>query len=492
MIEKIIRTISPKWALDREKFRLAHSFMEKKRRYEGAGRGRRTDGWIANGSDANAEVYSGLVVLRNRARDLCRNNAYAVNAQVAVVTEVIGDGIVGQVNAPKSKEVDALNLSFKNWSESTKADVEEIFNLYGLQALIMGSIFESGEVLVRRIYPKAGEYNSVPLKIQVLESDFLDSDKNEDKLSNGGRIAQGIEFDKIGRRVAYWLFESHPGSSKVTASKRVPASDIIHAFRRKRPGQVRDVPWLTPVMIPLMDLDGYQDAQLLKQKISACFTAFVRDSEANAYPDATDESTIGDKLEPGALEVLPPGKDIEFATPPSAGDYEQSTRVTLRKISTGLGITYEALTNDYSQSNFSSSRMAGIRFNKNVVSWRGNIFIPQVCNRIWEWFIDAARLEGITKNNYPANWTPPKRDLLNPKEENDADISAIRGGLTTWSKVIRGRGEDPEEVATEMAEDNKRFDTLGIILDSDARKVMKAGILQQPTSAELINENNKT
>lgn len=489
IIEKLITAISPKWGLERQKYLRAQEIFSK-RRYEGAGRGRRTDGWLANATDANSEVYSGLTILRSRSRDLLRNNAYARAASSAVVNSVIGDGIVGQVNALESKETLAINLAFKNWSESKHSDADGIFNFYGLQALAMGSMFESGEVIIRRVYPKPGDYKHVPLKIQVLESDFLDIDKNED-LPNGGRIIQGIETDKTGKIVAYWLFETHPGSGKGSKSNKIPAADVIHSFKKERPGQMRAVPWITPVMIPLMDLDGYQDAQLLKQKISTCFTAFVRTPEAGLGIDAGTGSTVGEKMEPGLIENLAPGEDITFAAPPTSGDYESFTRAVLRKIASGIGITFEALTSDYSTSNFSSSKMAERIFNKNVNAWRWNLFIPQVCDRVWEWFNDAAKLEGIAKADYLASWTPPKRELLTPKEDNDADITAIRGGLSSWSKVIRARGEDPDELRREMAEDNKKFDELGIVLDSDARKTMKAGIMQSPTATELTNENNK-
>ena len=489
MIEKIITVISPKWGLERQKYKRAQEIFSK-RRYEGAGRGRRTDGWIANATDANSEIYSGLNVLRSRSRDFIRNNAYARAASSAVVNSVIGDGIVGQVNALENNETIAINLAFKNWSESKSSDADGVFNFYGLQALAMGSMFESGEVIIRRVYPKVGEYKYAPLKLQVLEADFLDIDKNED-LSNGGKIIQGIETDKTGKIIFYWLFESHPGTGKSGKSVKIPASDIIHAFKKERPGQMRAVPWLTPVMIPLLDLDGYQDAQLLKQKISTCFTAFVRTPEAGLGTDVISGSTIGEKMEPGLIENLAPGEDITFAAPPTAGDYESFTRAVLRKIASGLGITFEALTSDYSTSNFSSSRMAERIFNKNVDSWRWNLFIPQICDRVWEWFMDASKLEGIAKNDYSATWTPPKRELLNPKEDNEADITSIRGGLNAWSEVIRSRGKDPDETARLMAEDNARFDRLGIVLDSDPRKTMKAGIMQQPTAAELIDENSK-
>lgn len=487
MIDSVINLISPKWALERSRYRKAKEIIE--RRYEGAAKGRRTNSWIANGTDANKEVFSGLKLLRYRSRDLIRNNAYAVAAQSVVVTSVVGDGISGKASGSGDKKLAVLNDTFKKWSESKDADADGNYNFYGLQAMIEGSRFESGEVIIRRIYPKSGEYKYVPLKIQVLESDFLDVDKNE-TLKSGAKIKQGIQVSSKGIVEGYWLFDNHPGSGDTVVSAFYPRADVIHYAHRKRPGQLRAVPDLTPVMIPLRDLDEYEDAQLLKQKISACFAAFIKkDMPDGSEPEEEDDYDDIAHVEPGSVDRLRAGEDMVFANPPSAGDYDTVTKKALKKIATGLRITYEALTSDYSGSNFSQSRMAERVFNANIHNIRWNEFIPQVCNQVWDWFNEAAILEGLISETTEASWTPPKPKLLSPKEENEADITAIRGGLASWSGTVRERGDDPLKLANEIADDCKLFDELKLIFDSDPRKVMKAGIMQSPVAEGLSNGN---
>ncbi len=110
-------------------------------------------------------------------------------------------------------------------------------------------------------------------------------------LPNGGFIVQGVEFDPLGRRRAYWMFPVHPGEVAMfrrasLTSQPVPASSVLHLFDRLRPGQVRGVPWLAPVILKLRDLDEYDDAELVRKKIEACFAAFVTGSD--------DEETLAE------------------------------------------------------------------------------------------------------------------------------------------------------------------------------------------------------
>ena len=77
----------------------------------------------------------------------------------------------------------------------------------------MRSLVESGEVLVRLRERRVEDGLPVPLQLQVLEADHLDSGKTEE-LRDGGFILQGIEFDALGRRRAYWLYPTHPGDGR--------------------------------------------------------------------------------------------------------------------------------------------------------------------------------------------------------------------------------------------------------------------------------------
>ena len=90
---------------------------------------------------------------------------------------------------------------------------------------------------------------------------------------------QGIEFDPLGRRRAYWLHAEHPGDAygalqNGLQSRPVPASEIAHIYEKQR-AQARGVPWGAPVIRSLHDLDDCEVAELVRKKTEACVTAIV-------------------------------------------------------------------------------------------------------------------------------------------------------------------------------------------------------------------------
>ena len=78
----------------------------------------------------------------------------------------------------------------------------------------------------------------MPLQLQILEADHLDETYNT-VAPNGNEIRMGIEFDKAGKRAAYWMFREHPGEVFMTVRNqfdriRIPASEILHAYQPLR------------------------------------------------------------------------------------------------------------------------------------------------------------------------------------------------------------------------------------------------------------------
>ena len=65
----------------------------RRRMYEGARVSRLTSDWVTGGTSADAEIKGSLQRLRNRSRQLVRDNDYARQAIRAVRNNVIGTGI---------------------------------------------------------------------------------------------------------------------------------------------------------------------------------------------------------------------------------------------------------------------------------------------------------------------------------------------------------------------------------------------------------------
>ncbi len=479
-----LMALAPRMALTRVRHQLATKMVAKTLRgYDAASSGRRTAGWRTPATSSNAENSPNLSRLRFIGRDLERNNPWAVKALYTICSNVVGEGIlVKAVNGNTVQRARAEKL-WKQWAESTACDFDGIRNFYSIQDLVMRTVARDGECLVR--FRRNPDMPNVPLQLQVLEPDYLDPYRiiNPD---TGNRVIDGVEVDMQGRRVAYWLYPHHPGDTRTVlwfnalVSHRVPMGEVAHVFRQDRPGQLRAVSWFAPVAMTLRDLGDYESAELVRQKIAACFTAFVTD--INAGDDITTDmsqdplSEVLEKVEPGIVEYLPPGKDVKFAQPPTTNGFSDFTRTQLRKVAAGVGLTYESLTGDMSQTNFSSARMGWIEMGRNVESWRWRLLIPMLCIPVWEHFIQAASVAGPSLKGIDSYWTAPRRETIDPLKETEASMRRMRAGIQSWSETARENGYDPEALAAEMAEDIQRFDRYGLVLDCDPRKTTLQGL----------------
>jgi len=445
-------------------------FKKAERSYEGAGKGRRNDGWITTGSSANAEVGAAASLLRQRSRDLLRNNAYAAAAVRALSSNIVGDGIRAKSNTGDpalDAEVDQL---WRSWERCACGALP--IGFYGVQALAVRSFLESGEVLLRRRRRRREDRLPVPVQIQILEADQLDGSKSTQLGDAGARIVQGIEFSPTERRVAFHILKSHPGETIVSLragreTVRVVADDIAHLYEPQRPGQVRGVPWLTPAIRRFRDLDSYEDAELMRKRVEACVAGIIfsdDENEEGIAPAVTD--TNGDPvetLEPGLLAICRGGKSVTFNTPHGVGGYDAYKRAELQSIAAAVGLSYELLSGDLSKVNFSSIRAGLIEFRRSVDALRANLVVPMLCAPVWKWFLEAAiadgklpqPIDGDLAAAYPVKWTAPRWQEVDREKDTKADAGelAATGGLRA---LLAGKGIDfeewlAEEVATRAA-----------------------------------------
>lgn len=418
-------------------------------------------------------------MLRSRSRDMVRRNPWASNGLDAFVANCIGTGIKPQSLHSDGAIKEQIQSLWLRWTD--EADAAGLTDFYGLQSLACRSVMEAGECFLRLRPRLPKDALSVPLQLQLLEAEHLPSAETR-KLENGNYIRAGIEFNGIGRRVAYHLYREHPGDTShplaSTELVRVPAEAVLHLFRPLRPGQLRGQPWLTQVLIKLHELDQYDDAELVRKKTAAMFAGFITKNApqdsliGESNPDASGTALTG--LEPGTLQVLLPGEDVTFSSPADVGaTYETFMRVQLRSIAAGMGITYEQLTGDLTGVNYSSIRAGLLEFRRRCDQIQHQVLVFQMCRPIWRAWINAAVLAGILPvgdGNYDVKWIPPGFAWVDPLKDIKAQIMAVRAGFKSRAEVVSEQGYDAEEIDREIAADNARADELGLEYDSDPRK----------------------
>jgi lambda family phage portal protein len=459
--------------------------------YDAAGAGRRARNWWPGADSINSVIQGNADVLRNRSRDMVRRNPWASAAKDRYVANIIGTGMVPVSQAEDvalRKEIKSL---WDEWCDESDADGNSDF--YGQQALGAGQLFEAGDVFYRWRSRLPQDGHSVPIQLQMLEADFLYSNLTQ-LLPNGNIIRQGIEFNQIGRRVAYYLYKEHPGERLKLSSTlytRVPADEIIHVFEVMRPGQIRGLPRMSPTLAKLYEIDQYDDAQLVRQKIAALFAFFFTktvDPMMGAEDDTGDARAQIESIEPGTGYELEPGESVTFPNPPSLGDYDAFIRSQLRQVAGSVDLTYEQLTGDLSNVNYSSIRAGLLEIRRRHELIQHGTMVFQLCRRVWYRWITEAVLDGalpIAASAYlakprqfaKAKWIPQGWQWVDPEKEIKAIILAIRSGLMTRSMAVAQYGYDSEEIDAEMAADNERADSLGLRYESDGRVIVQSGQL---------------
>lgn len=448
--------------------------------WDAAGSGKRLTYWQPENSAINSLLGNHLETLRSRARDMVRKNPYASNIIETLVSNTVGTGIKPQSKAQNAEFRKAVQALWLRWSD--EADSHGVHDFYGLQASICRSMIEGGECFVRFRVRRPEDGLSVPLQLQALESEHLDTSVNR-ILATGNIVRNGIEFNKLGQREAYYLFREHPGEKLLVSngeSVRIPASEVLHIYKPLRPGQIRGEPWLSRVLLKLYELDQYDDAELVRKKTAAMFAGFITrlDPEANMMGEgaANEQGMALAGLEPGTMQLLEPGEDVKFSNPSDVGaNYEAFMRQQLRAIAVGMGITYEQLTGDLTNVNYSSIRAGLIEFRRRCATLQHHVMVFQFCRPVWNLWIELALLSGALpaqdKDNSikDVKWIPQGFDWVDPLKDQQAQQMAVRNGFKSRSEVISELGYDAEEIDQEITADNNRADEAGFVLDSDPR-----------------------
>jgi lambda family phage portal protein len=465
-----------------------------------AGRmGRRLGGWVPSRSHVNTLINSSGSNTLARARFLARNNGYAFSAVECFSSNLVGAGITPSWKSPLSEGGDnavaeaaaqkkSVHALWARWVD--EADCEGVTDFYGLQKRIAREMFIAGEIFVRLRPRYLSDGLSIPLQLELLPSEQLPVWLNM-PLANGNWIRQGIEFDRIGRRVAYHFWRVNPGditlAPKFGERIRIPASQIIHVFDPLEAGQIRGLSRLTPAIVTLWMLDIYDDAELDRKKTAALFNVFIRraDPDGEIFDNekaktaqtpgaAADEGPAAVKLEPGAAHVLLPGEDISTAAPADSGQsFEPFQYRILTRVCAALGLPYAGVTGDVRQASYGSQRAAMIEARRRAEAIQHGVIAFQFCRPVFRAFLDSAHIAGALnfdgyaddpQDYLQMDWIPPRWMWIDPLKDRQAEILAVDAGFKARSQVIEEEGYDAAEVDQRIADDAARAERLGITL----------------------------
>jgi lambda family phage portal protein len=452
-IDRVIDFVSPTAGNARRAERLradGYAMAElEMRAYAGAKESRGWDDWNPTGTGANTEIGSSLIKMRNRVRQLYRDNGIANNIINLLVVNLVGDGITATFEGGASAR---RNKRWDMWFGSTQCDADGIYDGYGLQALSTRIMAEAGGVIIRRRWRSPFDYPdlAVPMQLQVLEPDFIDLQKNGANPDNGNLIIQGIEFDRTNpsKRVAFWMYREHPGENSVVpmsglSSIRVDAADVIYMFRKER-NNTHGISWLHAAVPHIKHFDDYVETLELKAKIENCFTLFIEDDGSTDMPGAAPKKRQDFKAQPGMVRYLSKGQKITAFNPSDSGGHTMLLQNFVRMISVSVGIPYDLVWSDLTGANYSSLRVGSHSFRQRISQAQWHILVPNIVEIPARWFDEAGDRAGYwAVGKYTLSVTMPKVIAIDPKKDGDAEVRDMENGLLTWADGVRSRGVNP-------------------------------------------------
>jgi lambda family phage portal protein len=464
------------------------------RMYSTARVGRLNGDWSTANTSADAELSTSLRQLRGRSRALIRDASYARRAQTIIINNVIGSGIglEAHVMNERKRQLDDINAAietaWRTWARPATCHTGGRLAFSDLERMAFAQIFAAGECFIR-IHSRGFGGGRIPLALELIEAERVaDEFVKPGVLSGSVNLKNGIEVDQYDRPVAYWVRQKHPGDLRgghlgTENLERVPADQMFHLAVLTRWPQSRGEPWLHAAARRLNDMDGYSEAEIIAARASAQYMGILETPEGDD-PLADVEREDGQLnmyLEAGVIQKLRPGEKFTSYAPARPNPaLDPFLRYMLREVAAGMDVSYESLSRDYSQSNYSSSRLA-LLDDRDTWTHLQQWFIRsfrEPLHRLWlERAVLARAIPGIDLAQYTANPTkfeavefrPRGWSWIDPTKEVEAYIAAVRAGFMTIGDVIAltGGGKNLEDVLRARMKELELAEELNLKLDTD-------------------------
>lgn len=446
--------------------------------------------WQPEDGTADDVIIPELQTLRERSRDLNRNDPFASALTRSVTDLVIGLGFRPQcrINATRlgitpeqAKEwQDAAEFAWSRWEET--CDIAGRMHFCEMQALLFRSMWEGGDVFVNLPFlpERVREVESRPygLAVEIVEADRIDSPF--DSNSGAADIRAGVEVGSRGQHLAYWVAKTPQGSryfrngnefKRVRRLNEAGRVQMLQLMLADRAPQTRGVPIYAPVLAMFDDLGGFWESEYYAARIQACLSAWITTPDsattANRLRQKNERGASNSwDLEPLAVNVLEPGMEPKFATPNRpGGTFEPFVLASLRAIGAAVGFPLEVFAKDYSRTTFHSGRAALLDTWRTVQRYQQS-FSNQLLKPLWRLVIEEAWLRGDLPNvpmmDAPHEWTRVRfipangRMMIEPDKELKATEHALKLGLTTLADEASVHGRDWEEVLEQQVREAVR------------------------------------
>jgi capsid protein len=382
-------------------------------------------------------------ILRDRSRYESENNSYYAGILGTVAAHEIGRGPRLQV---LTGDQDANARVEKAWREWVREN-----NFVEMLRVAVMTYWRDGEIFFLRRYRGNHAPGKVGLKVCTYEAEQI---TNPYAFPHDPYVDDGIRIDKLGDPISYHILDHHPGDLNVPfgnflTGQWYDAAEVIHLFRRIRPGQLRGIPRITPSLELFPKLRRHTLATLAAAEAVANWTLFVRTNSAAITPAAMPEDFVSLDFARAMLNFLPEGwEPFQLKAEQPTTNHEMFQRQTLMEICRCAGVPYLLMAGTSKDSNFSSAQM-DVRniWGPEVVADQDRLTIT-VLEKVWRWFLEDALMMSGLLNDLPAfddidhQWLFDPLPTTDNVDEATAGKIALQSGQVMPSELFARRGKD--------------------------------------------------
>lgn len=461
-IDNIVGAFSPRAACEREAWRQQ---LDEIKNYDAGSYGRRNANWYAFNESAEITDRFNRDTIRARARDLERNSDIAQSVNRAYRRNVVGKGFSLQARTPSAELNKEIEREWKVWCKAKNCDVTGTQSFKQMcRMAVTRKKFDGGILFIKRYTDKG----LLPFQLQAMEVDELDTTQAKPK-KVGNRVVGGVEYNGYNRAVGYHIRQYDLDGFQLNDTVYIPAKDVIFYYAKNRPSQIREISDLTPTITRIRDINEFVTAVSVKERIAACLAVFIKKALPSTGLGRGGTTTNSDgrvdysgkSLAPGMIKEMGPGDEIQIVDPKSAAtDATGFLKLQNALIGAGQGLSYEAVSRDMSQTNYSSARQGSI---EDECTFAEEIELLQECfmSEVYETFIISGYLAGVfnipgfweKKDKYLAHeWVSEPKKWIDPSKESTADMVALKTGQKTFKQISAEHGKDWKDQIDDMAE----------------------------------------
>jgi lambda family phage portal protein len=465
-IEKIIKFISPSWALNRETARMK---LEVSSAWNGTSKRRiEFDGYNPSKNDLNFDIFNELDTLRTYCSDLDRNNAFAAGIINTKVTSIIGSGlkmkpVINDTKVKISEYSEQIEDEFNLWaSDKNECDGYGECNFFEIQKLVLRTALVKGDVFVKFGYHKNNGCRH-SFKVYLISPERVSNPNGQVDNEN---LHSGIKYDSVTGRAVGFYYSNGITSKKWTYQSFFSSSGRLQALHinfRKSINQARGIPDLTTVISLLKQLGDFTDAYLQKAIVSAILSVFVKTEDGQGMQGlgaVQTPSPVANRYKLGSGTIIQGTLDesveiIESKTPNE--NFDPFVISILRQIGIATEIPLELLIKHFTSS-YSAAQAAFLEFWRYVRMMRESV-VKSLCAPVYEGWFEAAVIYNILpfeefiqsnkliKSYYLASeWIGEPQGHIDQLKSNKADALAEDRGWVSGSTNAAMRGQNWQKV----------------------------------------------